>query len=66
MQFAEALRKAMGGMTQPELAELSGVPQQSISSYLRGSKIPKLSNLEMLERVLPDLYSLRMHGSAAA
>lgn len=59
MTFPEALRHSMGDMTQEKLEELSGVHQTLISRYLRGEGNPTLSNLEALERALPDLRKLR-------
>lgn len=59
MDFPEALRSAMGDLTQEELESLSGVDQSSISRYLQGSARPSLANLERLESALPPLRSLR-------
>lgn len=59
MDFAEALRLAMGEMTQQELEQLSGVDQALISRYLARKAYPGLRTLEKMERVLPSLRQLR-------
>jgi transcriptional regulator with XRE-family HTH domain len=59
MTFPEALRKAMGDLSQDKVAELSGVHQTTISRYLRGAADPTLGKLESLERALPALRKLR-------
>jgi transcriptional regulator with XRE-family HTH domain len=63
-KFREQLRAAMGEMTQEALESASGVPQTSISRYLRGESEPTLSKLEALERALPALKRLRAKAAA--
>jgi len=40
------------GMTQKELAEKIGVPQQSISRWETGEVIPKIDKLKLIAKVL--------------
>lgn len=63
-RFADQLREAMGEMTQEALAEASGIPQTTISRYLRGEGEPNVSKLEALERALPRLRALRSRAVA--
>jgi len=64
-RFADQLRAAMGQMTQEELEAASGIPQTTISRYLRGNAQPNVARLETLERVLPTLRDLRAKAVAA-
>lgn len=57
MTIADELDKAMrdfrpGGITQPELAELSGVPQPTISRTLKGKSTPETKTLIKLAKTL--------------
>lgn len=57
MNIADQLDKAMadfrpGGISQPELAQLSGVPQPTISRTLKGKSIPETKTLIKLARAL--------------
>ena len=65
MGFADALRLAMNGETQVSLADRSGLKQSSISKYLSGSMEPTLRQLDILERALPRLRSLRSSAESA-
>jgi len=59
MDFKDALREAMDELTQEQLEGLSGIPQQTISAYLRGVSLPGYKALVALERALPRLKQLR-------
>lgn len=59
MEFKDALREAMGELTQEQLEELSGIPQATISTYVRGASLPGYKALVALERALPKLKQLR-------
>lgn len=52
--IANRLRMAldMRGMKQSELSELTGIGKSSISTYLRGSYIPKQKNIYKMAKVL--------------
>lgn len=66
MDFAKALREAMGpDMTQEQLEELSGVDQATVSRILRGGA-PSFQSLERLERALPRLREIRNASIARA
>lgn len=57
MDIADELDIAMrnfrpGGISQPELAKLSGVPQPTISRTLKGKSTPETSTLVKLARAL--------------
>lgn len=64
MDFPEALRHAMGEMTQEELERRSGVDQSQISRMLRGRIRPGYQTLEKLETALPELRRLRLTAVA--
>ncbi len=67
MHFAEHLRQAMAesGLTQLDLAQRSGIPQPTISRYLRGASKPGVDKVDALEKALPALRELRRKASAA-
>ena len=52
--IASRLRTAleMRGMKQAELVELTGIGKSSISTYLRGSYIPKQKNIYKMAKAL--------------
>ena len=52
--IASRLRTAleMRGMKQAELVELTGIGESSISTYLRGSYIPKQKNIYKMAKAL--------------
>lgn len=59
MRFAKALRKAIGGLSQGDVAELVGVHQTTVGRWMRGDGEPNLRQLEALERAFPALRNLR-------
>jgi transcriptional regulator with XRE-family HTH domain len=67
MQFGDMLRRAMdeAGLTQLQLADRSGIPQATISRYLRKQIKPGVDKLDALERALPELREIRREASAA-
>jgi transcriptional regulator with XRE-family HTH domain len=64
MDFAELLRKAMGDMSQADLADASGLRQATISRYLSGERKPTYDAMLALEKALPTLRGLRESAAA--
>ena len=50
--FKERLRIAMGESSQRDLAKMSGITEVTISRYLKGERIPKLTDAVTLARIL--------------
>ena len=50
--FKERLRMAMGKISQRDLAKMSGITEVTISRYLKGERIPKLTDAVTLANVL--------------
>lgn len=50
--FADKLRAFLGDRSQPWLAEASGVPQPTISAYLRRANRPSWQHVQTLARAL--------------
>jgi transcriptional regulator with XRE-family HTH domain len=56
--FADILHEAMGGMTQAELSDLSGLRQPTIARYLNRERKPNYAARIALEKALPRLRDL--------
>ena len=54
MEFKEKLKEIMDqrGMVQQELAEVSGLPQATISHFLNGRRKPSFDNIKRLSEAL--------------
>lgn len=50
--FKERLQMAMGTISQRDLAKMSGLTEATISRYLKGERIPKLTDAITLANVL--------------
>ncbi len=62
-------RTLCGSITQTELARMLDVTQQTISSYMRGEKIPKMTILKKIQRafgVTPERFWEEMRALDAA
>ena len=50
--FSKRLRTAMGQISQRELAKKTGMTEATMSRYLSGSRIPKLTDAVRIARTL--------------
>jgi len=65
MDFATALRNAMGDESQAALSDRTGIRQATISRYLAGQRQPQFLQLQSLEEALPKLRKIRQAKRAA-